>query len=102
MHVLVLFDLPVTSKKDRRAYTVFRRFLIGDGYDMVQFSVYSRIAQNHDDAKKHIERLSKNLPPKGSFRVLQVTEKQYNAILIMVGDRTATEDSLTPKDFIEI
>lgn len=64
MRVLVLFDLPVTSKKDRRAYTVFRRFLIGDG--------------------------------------LQVTEKQYNAMLIMVGDRTATEDFLTPKDFIEI
>lgn len=68
----------------------------------LQFSVYSRITQNHDDAKKHIMRLSKNLPPKGSVRVMQVTEKQYNSMIIMVGKRTATEDFLTPVDFIEL
>lgn len=102
MRVLVFFDLPVTSKKDRKEYAKFRKHLINDGYDMLQFSVYSRITQNHDDAKKHIERLSKNLPPKGSVRVMQVTEKQYNSMLIMVGERTATEDFLTPVDFIEL
>ena len=102
MRVLVLFDLPVTSKKDRKNYAKFRKFLIHDGYDMLQFSVYSRITQNHDDARKHVERLSKNLPPKGSIRVLQITEKQYNSMLIMVGERTATEDFLTPVDFTEL
>ena len=102
MRVLVFFDLPVMSKKDRKAYTKFRSFLIKDGYDMVQFSVYSRITQNHDDAKKHIERIKKNLPPKGSVRVMQVTEKQYNSMLILVGERTATEDFLTPDDFTEL
>ena len=69
---------------------------------MVQFSVYSRIAQNHDDAKSHVERLKRNLPPKGSVRVMQVTEKQYNSMLILVGERTATEDFLTPADFLEL
>ena len=102
MRVLVLFDLPVASKKDRKNYAKFRKFLIQDGYDMLQFSVYSRITQNHDDARKHVERLSRNLPPKGSIRVLQITEKQYNSMLIMVGERTATEDFLTPADFTEL
>ncbi len=102
MRVLVLFDLPVSTKKDRKNYAKFRKFLIGDGYDMLQFSVYSRIAQNHDDARKHVERLSRNLPPKGSVRVLQVTEKQYNSMLLMVGERTATEDFLTPRDFVKL
>ena len=102
MRVLVFFDLPVTSKKDRKEYAKFRGFLIKDGYDMVQFSVYSRITQNHDDAKKHIERIKKNLPPKGSVRVMQVTEKQYNSMFILVGERTATEDFLTPDDFLEL
>lgn len=37
MRLLVFFDLPVVSKADRQAYTVFRRFLINDGYDMIQF-----------------------------------------------------------------
>lgn len=102
MRVLVLFDLPVTSKKDRKNYAKFHQFLIHDGYDMLQFSVYSRITQNHDDAKKHVERLSKHLPPKGSIRVLQITEKQYNSMQILVGERTATEDFLTPADFTEL
>ena len=69
---------------------------------MLQFSVYSRITQNHDDARKHVERIKKNLPPKGSVRVLQITEKQYASMLIMVGKRTATEDFLTPADFMEL
>ena len=43
MRMLVFFDLPVVTKTHRRAYTVFRRFLLNDGYDMIQFSVYGRI-----------------------------------------------------------
>lgn len=99
---MVFFDLPVASSKDRKAYAAFRKYLIQDGYDMLQFSVYSRITQNHDDAKKHIDRLRKHLPPKGSVRVMQVTEKQYNSRLILVGERTATENFLTPTDFVEL
>lgn len=102
MRIIVFFDLPVTSKKDRKAYSCFHKYLVQDGYSMLQYSVYSRIAQNHDDARKHVERLSHHLPPKGSVRVMQVTEKQYNAMQILVGKRTATEDFLTPVDFTEI
>ncbi len=98
----MLFDLPVATKKDRKNYAAFRKFLVKDGYDMLQFSVYSRITQNHDDARKHVERIRAHLPPKGSVRVLQITEKQYNSMMIMVGTRTATEDFLTPADFTEL
>ena len=102
MRVLVLFDLPTSTKKDRKDYAAFRKYLITSGYDMLQFSVYSRITQNHDDAKSHIERLKRNLPKKGSVRVMTVTEKQYNSMLILVGTRTATEEFLTPADFTEL
>ena len=102
MRLLVLFDLSVASKADRKQYAKFRKYLIEDGYDMIQFSVYSRITRNHDDAKKHLDHLKKNLPPKGSVRVMQITEKQYGAMDIPVGEKTAAEDFLTPKDFIEL
>ena len=102
MRILVFFDLPVNSRSDRKNYTSFRKFLVNDGYDMLQYSVYSRITQNHDDSRKHIARLKRNLPPKGSVRVMLVTEKQYNSMLVLVGSRTETEDFLTPKDFTEI
>lgn len=85
MRMLVFFDLPVVTKADRRAYTVFRRFLLNDGYDMIQFSVYGRILNGNDAEEKHMKRLLDNLPPEGSVRVLSVTEKQYASMKLLVG-----------------
>ena len=102
MRVLVMFGLPTGTKKDRKAYAYFRKRLINDGFSMLQYSVYSRITRNHDDARKYIQRVKTYLPPKGSVRIMQVTEKQYNSMLILVGETTATEDFLTPKEFIEL
>ena len=73
MRLMVLFDLPVVSKEERKIYSRFRRFLLKDGYDMVQFSVYARICNGQDSVNKHITRLSTNLPEKGSIRYMQVT-----------------------------
>ena len=85
MRILVFFDLPVVTKTERRAYTVFRRFLLNDGYDMIQFSVYGRIVNGTDAEAKHMKRLIDNLPPAGSVRVLTVTEKQFAAMKLLVG-----------------
>ena len=68
MRILVFFDLPTLTKADKRAYTLFRRFLLQDGYDMLQWSVYSRIVNGEDDVKKHQKKLVANLPKKGSIR----------------------------------
>ena len=85
MRLLVFFDLPVVTRAERRAYTVFRRFLINDGYDMIQFSVYGRILNGNDAEQKHMKRLIDNLPPEGSVRCLTVTEKQYASMKFLVG-----------------
>jgi CRISPR-associated protein Cas2 len=102
MRILVFFDLPVVTKKQRKNYTNFRKFLIKDGYQMLQFSVYCRVTRNHDDAEKHINRLRGNLPPEGSVRVMLITEKQYNSMEILVGEITATENYLSPRELIEL
>ena len=68
MRLIVFFDLPVVTKKDRKIYAQFRKFLIKDGYDMLQFSVYSRICNGDDGVYKHYTRLKENLPRKGSVR----------------------------------
>lgn len=85
MRLLVFFDLPVVSRADRRAYTIFRRFLLNDGYDMIQFSVYGRILNGNDAEGKHLKRLVDNLPPAGSVRCLSVTEKQFASMKMLVG-----------------
>lgn len=85
MRLLVFFDLPVVTRAERRAYTVFRRFLLNDGYDMIQFSVYGRIVNGNDAEQKHLKRLVDNLPPEGSVRCLSVTEKQFASMKLLVG-----------------
>lgn len=96
MRMLVFFDLPVTTKAKRYAYTVFRRFLLNDGYDMIQFSVYGRILNGYDAVDKHMQRLLANLPPEGSVRVLTVTEKQFTGMKLLVGEPPIQEKLVKP------
>ncbi len=85
MRMLVFFDLPVSTRADRRHYAQFRRFLLNDGFDMIQFSVYGRILNGRDAEEKHMQRVVANLPPEGSVRVLTVTEKQYASMKLLIG-----------------
>lgn len=85
MRLLVFFDLPMVTKAEKRAYVQFRKFLLNDGYDMIQWSVYGRILNGADAEKKHLARLAENLPPEGSVRAMTVTEKQYAGMRLLVG-----------------
>ncbi|HMS45093.1 MAG TPA: CRISPR-associated endonuclease Cas2 [Alphaproteobacteria bacterium] len=91
MRILVFFDLPTESKFERKCANQFRKFLINDGYFMVQLSVYCRICKGQDTVAKHLNRLKTNLPSKGSIRVLEVTDQQYSRIKILVGSPKKTE-----------
>lgn len=94
MRLIVLFDLPVKSKPDKRAYQQFHKFLLSDGYVMMQFSVYTRITNGLDGIQKHLARLRANLPSKGSVRAMSVTEKQYESMLFLVGRPTTQEKTV--------
>jgi len=94
MRLLVFFDLPTVSKSDKRAYVLFRRFLLKDGYDMIQWSVYGRIVNGQDAVDKHVQRLRTNLPRKGAVRCMKVTEKQFAGMLLLVGTLTRQEEKV--------
>lgn len=93
MRILVFFDLPVVTASEKKVAAKFRRFLLKDGYHMVQWSVYSRICNGTDSIETHKARLKQNLPKKGSIRVLTLTEKQYESIEVLLGERTFDDDS---------
>ncbi len=100
MRLLVFFDLPTTTKTHKRAYTLFRRFLIQDGYDMIQWSVYGRIINGSDAVEKHLKRLSENLPKEGSIRYLQISEKQFANMKLLVGTASFQEKKVTGKQLL--
>ncbi|HMQ95785.1 MAG TPA: CRISPR-associated endonuclease Cas2 [Candidatus Saccharibacteria bacterium] len=97
MRVVVLFDLPTGTKAERRAATQFRKSLLDDGFDMLQYSVYSRLCPNRDGAEKHMLRVKRSAPDSGSVRVLYLTEHQFTNMHIIVGEKTTQEELLPTK-----
>ena len=100
MRVIVFFDLPVLTESNRREYRTFRKFLIKTGFMMVQESVYCKLAKNSSVADIVVDNIKKNKPPEGLVQVLRVTEKQYNKIDFIVGEKTG--DVLTTTERLVI
>lgn len=100
MRILVFFDLPTTTAKAKRDYVQFRRFLLKDGYDMLQWSVYGRIVNGSDGLETHFSRLQANLPPAGSVRCLVVSEKQFARMRLLVGKPAVQETRVTAEQLV--
>ena len=86
MRVLVFFDLPVTTGENRREYRRFRKFLLKNGFLMLQESVYCKLALNGTAVNAIVDNVHKNKPEEGLVQLLTVTEKQYSKMDIITGD----------------
>ena len=87
MWVLVLFDLPTETKKDRKAYATFRKQLQGDGFTMFQFSIYVRHCASQENADVHIRRVKSFLPEFGKVGIMCITDKQFANIELFYGSK---------------
>jgi CRISPR-associated protein Cas2 len=87
MWVLVFFDLPTETKKERKAYTDFRKKLIDDGFTMFQFSIYLRHCPSMENAQVHINRVKKILPEAGLIGILCITDKQFGQMELFQGKK---------------
>lgn len=100
MRIIVFFDLPVTTKAKMRAANQFRQFLLKDGYQMLQLSIYTRIVHGRDSLIKHHKRLVAHLPEEGSIRCLEITEKQYASMEVLLGTRKVQEDKVDAQQLL--
>lgn len=100
MRLIVFFDLPVTTKAKRKAANQFRQFLLKDGYQMLQLSVYARIVRGRDSLEKHNKRLCEHLPEEGSIRCLEVTEKQFASMTILLGELKPQEKKVNANQML--
>ena len=86
MRTIVFFDLPNVYSSDKRNYLMFRKYLLNDGFIMLQESVYSKLVLNTQQAELLISRIRKNAPKKGIIQVLTITEQQYSKIEYIIGN----------------
>jgi CRISPR-associated protein Cas2 len=89
MWVLVFFDLPTETPKERKIYALFRKNIIKDGFQMFQFSIYMRHCASRENADVHIKRVKKILPEKGHIGIMCITDKQFGMMEIFHGHKQA-------------
>lgn len=90
--LFALFDLPVLTKKQRKAYTQFRKALIREGFMMLQFSVYARYCPSEDAGGAYRARVRDQLPAEGQVRLLSVTDKQFGNMEVFFGKNRTPEE----------
>jgi CRISPR-associated protein Cas2 len=85
MWVVVMFDLPVVEKAERKAATDFRNTLLDMGFEMAQFSVYMRFCTGQAQIDTYCKRVENALPEGGRVNILTFTDKQYERIVSYFG-----------------
>jgi len=82
-----MFDLPVTTRAQSKAATKFRQFLLDEGFEKSQFSVYARFCNGKEQFEAYLRRIRSNLPDRGDINILTFTDKQYENIVRFSGQR---------------
>lgn len=90
MRMIIFFDLPTTTHKYLVEYQKFRKFLIKNGFIMLQESVYSKLIINRSSASLVRKKILDNLPSSGNIQLLEITEKQYASIEYFRGEAQKT------------
>jgi len=85
MWMIVMFDLPVVLKEERKAATAFRNSLLDMGFEMSQFSVYARFCTSVSQVETYSKRIENILPEGGKVNILTFTDKQYERIITYNG-----------------
>jgi len=86
MRILIFFDLPVETSEDRKEYRRFRKFLIKEGFVMMQESVYSKLALNSSALDLIVNKIKREKPKEGLVQILNITEKQFASIINICGE----------------
>lgn len=84
MYLFVMFDLPTTSKKERKEASTFRKMLLSSGFLMFQYSIYIRLVRTNEQSKFFIKNTKKACPDGGSVCFLSVTAMQFSKIITVI------------------
>lgn len=84
MKLIVMFDLPTGTKAERKSYATFRKYLVEEGFSMLQYSVYAKTCGGIPAVNALEERLKGNLPKTGSVTSFVMTDKEFSKRRILV------------------
>ena len=85
MWMVLMFDLPVMTKPQRKAAAKFRQWLLDEGWEMSQFSVYLRWCVGKEQAQARLRGVARQVPSQGKVHVLTVTDRQFETMAVFRG-----------------
>ena len=95
MWLVALFDLPVKTKENRRAYARFRKVLLQEGFTQLQLSVYAQYCQSEEASLAKRRHIRDRLPSDGQVRLVSITDRQFASMEVFLGKaETAPEEPL--------
>ena len=83
--LFAMFDLPMVTKAERKAYAHFRKSLIREGFMRLQYSVYARYCPTQEASEAYRRRVRADLPPKGQVRLIHITDRQFGQMSVFAG-----------------
>ena len=99
MWMAVFFDLPVGTKPQRKAAAQFRQFLLDEGFEMSQFSVYLRHCAGKEQVEGRVRRIERAVPTFGRVHILSFTDQQFENIVRLDG-RKRERTQKNPEQFV--
>ena len=100
MRLILIYDLPVTDEENRKIYSRFHRNIIRLGFYMLQYSVYSKVIRNDTSMKQYLYKLERVVPKVGNIVVLKITEKQYQDMIYLRGDKNKFDILVGGKELV--
>lgn len=83
MRIIIFFDLPIETVQDRREYSRFHKYLVKNGFLMMQKSVYCKLALNQTSVSVILGNLRKNKPPSGLIQALTLQRNNIQNRIIL-------------------
>ena len=85
MWLMVMFDLPTVTREEKREYSKFRKYLLGEGFIQLQYSVYAKYCSSCENSQKYYRYIRNAVPDGGYVRLLMITDKQFGDMVSLYG-----------------
>lgn len=100
MRLILIYDLPVMDENDRKIYSKFHKNIIKLGFYRLQYSVYSKVIQNDTSMRQYMIKMEKIMPEKGSVIIMKITEKQYQDMIYLRGEKNKFDILVGGKELV--
>lgn len=90
MWCVVMFDLPVQTKGERKEAAKFRKLLVDAGFSMIQFSVYAKYSPTVHSNMVVEKMIRADLPDEGEVRIFHLTDRQWASAVRIISKRAVS------------